>query len=520
MQQYAHLHKKISFTLRRVLCVTLHSMAAPVDFTPPVPKYTKLFINGDFVDSVSGKMFETLDPRTGEAITSVAEATKEDVDKAVKAARKAFDHGPWPRLPGTERARILNKYADLVEQHLEELARLETLDNGKPLEACRAGDIPSCVKALRYYAGYADKIHGLTLKMGGEYQGYTLHEPIGVVGQIIPWNYPLSMFFYKISPALACGCTVVIKPAEQTPLTALYAAQLGKEAGIPAGVLNVLSGFGETAGAAISSHMEIDKIAFTGSTEVGRRIMEAAAKSNLKPVMLEMGGKSPLIVMDDADVDEAVNLVHRAVYSNMGQICCAGTRIFVQEGIHDEFVKKAVERARKQVLGDPFMPGVQQGPQVDKAQFDKILKYIELGKKEQANLLIGGKCWGDKGFYVEPTIFSDVQDGMKIAQDEIFGPVMSILKFRTVEEVIERGNKTMYGLAAGIVTKNINVANRLSRSLRAGVIWINCYLVTDMDAPFGGYKMSGIGREKCIYGLESYMQVKSVICPVYESPWL
>lgn len=483
-------------------------------------KYTKLFINGEFVDSVSGKTFETFDPRTGEVITSVSEATKEDVDLAVKAARAAFDQGPWPRMSGDERGRIMYKYADLIMQHCDEIAALETLDNGKPLDMARMRVVPSTAALLRYYAGSADKIHGKTLKVSGEYQAYTLHEPIGVVGQIIPWNYPLTMFVLKISPALACGCTIVIKSAEQTPLVALYCAHLAKEAGIPPGVLNVLSGFGETAGAAISSHMDIDKIAFTGSTEVGRLIMEASAKSNLKPVTLELGGKSPLIIMDDANVDEAVNLAHLAVYVNMGQVCCAGSRVFVQEGIYDEFLKKAVARAKQEVVGDPFKPGVHQGPQIDKVQYEKVLEYIEYGKREGANLLTGGNHLGDKGFYIEPTIFSDVKDDMKIAQEEIFGPVMSILKFKTIEEVIERGNKTIYGLSAGIVTKNINVANRLSRSLCAGVVWINCYFVFSPDCPFGGYKMSGIGREYGSYSLENYLQVKCVITPLQESPWL
>jgi len=488
---------------------------------PPVTvKHTKLFINGEFVDSVSGKTFETLDPRTGEAITRVSEAQKEDVDLAVKAARAAFDHGPWPRMSGSERGRILYKYADLISQHGDELAALETFDNGKPLDMARILDIPYSVEVIRYNAGFADKIHGLTLKMSGQYQGYTLHEPIGVVGQIIPWNFPMVMFFSKVSPALACGCTIVIKSAEQTPLTALYCAQLAKEAGIPPGVLNVLSGFGETAGASISSHMDIDKISFTGSTQVGRLIMEAAAKSNLKPVTLELGGKSPLIVMDDADVDKAVNIAHHAIYNNMGQVCLAGSRVFVQEGIYDEFVKKAVARAKQQVVGDPFQPGVQHGPQIDKMQFEKILEYIQYGKRDGANLVLGGNSLGNKGFYIEPTIFSDVEDDMQIAKEEIFGPIMSILKFKTIEEVIERGNKTIYGLGAGIITKDIDIANRFARSLRAGIVWINCYLAVGADVPLGGYKMSGIGREYGSYGLTNYLQVKCVITPLQHSPWL
>jgi len=486
----------------------------------PQVKYTKLFINGEFVDSVSGKTFETIDPRTGEAITRVSEAQKEDVDLAVKAARDAFDHGPWPRMSGYERGCIMYKYAELLLQHVEELAALETLDNGKPLDMARAMDIPYSAQVIQYYAGSADKIHGLTLKMSGQYQGYTLHEPIGVVGLIIPWNYPLVMFFCKVAPALAAGCTIVIKSAEQTPLTALYCGQLAKEAGIPPGVLNVLSGFGETAGAAISSHMDIDKVSFTGSTQVGRLIMEAAAKSNLKPVTLELGGKSPVIIMDDADVDTAVNIAHLAIFNNMGQVCVAGSRVFVQEGIYHEFLKKAVARAKKQVVGDPFQPGVQHGPQIDKMQYEKVLEYIQYGKRDGANLLFGGNSLGDKGFYIEPTIFSDVEDDMQIAKEEIFGPVMSILKFKTIEEVIERGNKTIYGLAAGIVTKDINIANRLSRSLRVGTVWINCYLAVSPDAPLGGYKMSGFGREYGSYGLENYLQVKCVITPLQDSPWL
>eukprot|EP00253_Pinus_taeda_P007726 PITA_07726 len=483
-------------------------------------KFTKLFIDGESVDAVSGKTFETLDPRTGDLITRVAEGDKEDVDLAVKAARKAFDKGPWPRMSGYERGRFLNKYADLVEQHIDELAALETLDNGKPLTLARAVDVPGCIQTLRYFAGAADKIHGEILKMGGPYQGYTLHEPIGVVGQIIPWNFPLVMFFIKIAPALACGCTVVIKPAEQTPLTALYCAHLAKEAGLPPGVLNVITGFGETAGAAISSHMDIDKVAFTGSTEIGRAIMVAAAQSNLKAVTLELGGKSPLIIMDDADIEEAVNLAHMAIFFNMGQVCFAGSRIYVQDGIHDKFVKRVVERAKKQVVGDPFKPEVDHGPQIDKTQFEKILEYIEHGKREGAKLLTGGNRVGEKGFYIEPTIFSHVQEDMKIGKEEIFGPVMSIFKFKTIEEAIERGNKTIYGLAAGIVTKNIDTVNRLSRSIRAGVIWVNCYYAFDSDAPFGGYKMSGIGREQGLDALKNYLAVKCVITPLHDSPWL
>ncbi|KAJ7540123.1 hypothetical protein O6H91_10G002000 [Diphasiastrum complanatum] len=356
--------------------------------------------------------------------------------------------------------------------------------------------------------------------MSSSYQGHTLLEPIGVVGQIIPWNFPLVMVAMKVGPALACGNTVILKPAEQTPLTALYAAQLAKEAGLPPGVLNVLPGFGPTAGAAIANHNGIDKVAFTGSTEVGREVMIAAAKSNLKPVSLELGGKSPLIILDDADLDLAVTLSHLALFFNQGQVCCAGSRIFVQEGLYNTFLERITELAKKRVIGDPFQGGVDHGPLIDQIQLERVVSYIESGKKEGANLVIGGSQIGSKGYYLEPTIFADVQDNMKIAEEEIFGPVMSILKFKSLEEIVQRANNTRYGLAAGIVTKNIDVASRLSRSIRAGTIWINCYHVLDPSLPFGGYKMSGIGRENGEYALQNYLQVKAVVSPLVDSPWL
>ncbi|XP_042422184.1 aldehyde dehydrogenase family 2 member C4-like [Zingiber officinale] len=483
-------------------------------------KFTKLFINGEFVDSVSGKTFKTYDPRTGEAIADVAEGDAADVDLAVKAAREAFDHGRWPRITAHERGRLMNKFADLVEQHADELAVLDSLDAGKLLSSGKAIDLPHCIHILRYYAGAADKIHGETLKLGGEYQGYTLLEPIGVVGHIIPWNFPSTMFFLKVSPALAAGCTMVIKPAEQTPLSALYYAHLAKQAGIPDGVINVVNGFGATAGATLSSHMNVDKISFTGSTETGRKVMEAAAKSNLKTVSLELGGKSPLIIFDDADVDMAVALARVATFFNKGEICVAGSRVYVQEGIYDEFVEKAAEAAKSWKTGDPFDPTVQQGPQIDKSQFEKVLRYVELGKQEGATLVTGGKACGEKGFYIEPTIFTDVKEDMKIFQDEIFGPVMSLMKFKTIEEVIDKANSTKYGLAAGVVTKDLNIANRISRSVRAGTIWINCYFAFDPGCPFGGFKMSGFGRDLGMHAVEKYMQVKSVVTPLYSSPWL
>ncbi|XP_058206764.1 aldehyde dehydrogenase family 2 member C4-like isoform X2 [Rhododendron vialii] len=493
-----------------------------LDYLTKIPeiKFTKLFINGEFVDSVSGKTFESIDPRTGEVIARVAEGDKEDVDLAVKAARQAFDHGPWPRLPGSARRKILMKFADLIDENVEELAALEAIDAGKIFGWGKAFEIPGTAESLRYYAGAADKIHGETLKMSSANQGYTLREPIGVVGHIIPWNFPSTMFLLKVSPALAAGCTMIVKPAEQTPLNALYFAHLAKLAGIPDGVLNVITGYGTTAGAAISSHMDIDKVSFTGSTEVGRLVMQAAATSNLKPVTLELGGKSPLIIFDDADLDHAAELALAANLFNKGEVCVAGSRVFAQEGIYDQLAKKLGEKAKTWVVGDPFDPNVRQGPQIDKTQYEKVLSYIEHGKREGATLVTGGKPCGEKGYYIEPTIFSDVMDNMTIAKDEIFGPVMSLMKFKTVEEAIQRANATRYGLAAGIVTKDLNVANTVSRSIRAGTIWINTYFAFDKDCPFGGFKMSGFGKDTGMQALEQYLQVKCVVTPIYNSPWL
>ncbi|XP_021276377.1 LOW QUALITY PROTEIN: aldehyde dehydrogenase family 2 member C4 [Herrania umbratica] len=474
-------------------------------------------MKGRFV--TPGKTFEAVDPRTGEVITRVAEGDTEDIDLAVKAARHAFDHGPWPRLSGFERGRIMMKLADLIEENIEEIAALDTINGGKLFAHGQVLDVPGAARTLRYFAGAADKIHGTVLKLSKGLQGYTLREPIGVVGHIIPWNFPTILFFTKVAPALAAGCTMVVKPAEQTPLSALYYAHLAKLAGMPDGVINVVNGFGETAGAAISAHMDIDKVSFTGSTEVGRKIMAAAAASNLKPVSLELGGKSPLLIFDDADINEAVNIVFGGMFFNKGEICVASSRVYVQEGIYEKFENKLVEKAKSWVVGDPFDPRVHQGPQVDKKQFEKILSYIEHGKREGATLLTGGKRVGQKGYYIEPTIFADVKDDMIIAKEEIFGPVMSLMKFKTMEEAIKRANNTTYGLAAGIITKDLNVANTVSRSIRAGIIWINCYTALDVDCPFGGYKMSGFGRDCGLEALNQYHQIKSVVTPIRDSPW-
>ncbi|PKI66673.1 hypothetical protein CRG98_012868 [Punica granatum] len=489
-------------------------------FKIPDIKFTKLFINGEFVDSIKGRTFDTVDPRTGEVIVRIAEGDKEDVDAAVKAAREAFDHGPWPRMSGFQRARIMLKFADLIEQNIEELAALDCIDAGKLFLWGKLVDIPFGARLLQYYAGAADKVHGEVLKSSRPLHAYTLKEPIGVVGHIIPWNFPTSNFFMKVAPALAAGCTMIVKPAEQTPLSALFHAHLAKQAGVPDGVLNVVTGFGHTAGAAVSSHMDIDMVSFTGSTEVGRLIMQAAATSNLKMVSLELGGKSPLIIFDDADVDKAAELALNGILFNKGEVCAASSRVYVQEGIYGEFEKKLIEKAKAWKLGDPFDPETRQGPQVDKRQFEKVLSYIDIGMKEGATLLTGGKRWGSKGYYIEPTVFVDVKEDMRIATDEIFGPVMSLMKFRTIEEAIERANSSKYGLAAGIVTKDLNVANRVLRSIRSGIIWINCYFEFDSDFPYGGYKLSGFGRDSGLEGLQKYLQVKTVVTPLHDSPWL
>jgi aldehyde dehydrogenase (NAD+) len=471
---------------------------------------TKLLINNQWVDSKSGKTFPTINPATGEEICQVAEADAPDVDCAVQAARAAFNGGPWRTMSAAERGLLLNRLADLIERNADELARLETLDNGKPYQVARSADLPLTIACYRYYAGWADKVQGKTIPIGGNYFCYTRHEPVGVVGQIIPWNFPLLMQAWKLGPALATGNTVVLKPAEQTPLTALRVGELILEAGFPPGVVNILPGYGPTAGGAIAYHPDVDKVAFTGSTEVGHLIMEASAKSNLKRVTLELGGKSPNIVFADADMDQAIEGSHFALFFNQGQCCCAGSRLFVEEKCYDEFVEKSVARAKKRTVGDPFDSNTEQGPQVDQTQFDKVMGYIESGKQEGATLLAGGGRVGDKGFFIAPTVFADVKDGMKIAQEEIFGPVMSIIKFKGLAEVVERANNTMYGLAAAVWTRDIGKAHAIANQLRAGTVWVNCYDVFDAAAPFGGYKQSGIGRELGEYGLQQYTEVKTV----------
>jgi len=427
---------------------------------PTVGEYEQplgLFINNEFVPGVDGSSFAVINPTTEEVITQVHEATEKDVDIAVAAARKAFEEGPWPTIAPAARGALMLKLAELVERELILLASIESLDNGKSITMAK-GDIGAVAATIRYYGGWADKIHGKVVDTQDDRFNYVTHEPIGVCGQIIPWNFPLLMLAWKIGPALATGNTVVLKTAEQTPLCALYFCNLVKEAGFPPGVLNVISGIGKVAGVAMTHHMDIDKLAFTGSTAVGREVMKAAANSNLKKVTLELGGKSPNIVFDDADIDEAIKWANFGIFYNHGQCCSAGSRIYVQEGIYDKFVARFKERIKKNVVGDPFDVQTFQGPQVSQLQFDRIMSYIEHGKSDGATVEIGGERHGDKGYFIQPTIFSNVTHDMKIMQEEIFGPVASIAKFKHLDEVITHGNNTTYGLAAAIHTKNIKTA--------------------------------------------------------------
>jgi aldehyde dehydrogenase (NAD+) len=475
----------------------------------PKIQQTECFIGGKWLPAASGKTFDTIHPATEEVICKVAEGDKADVDAAVDAAREAFDNGPWRSMDARDRGALIYKLAELIEEEAEELAALETLDNGKPINDSRAADIPLVIDCLKYYAGWADKIQGKTIPIRGEYFCYTRREPVGVVGQIIPWNFPALMAAWKWGPALAAGCTIVMKPAEQTPLTCLRMARLAQKAGIPDGVINVVPGYGPTAGAALVAHPGVDKIAFTGELSTAKIIQKAAAET-MKRLTFELGGKSPNVIFADADLDAAVEGAHFALYFNQGQCCCAGSRLFIEQKVYDEVIDRIAEKNKSTKIGDPFDPQTQQGPQVDKAQFDKILKYVEYGKQDGAKCVTGGKRHGSKGYYVEPTLFAGVTDEMRIAREEIFGPVMSALKFKNVDEIIQRSNDTNFGLAAAVWTRDVAKAHRYAKEVRAGTVWVNCYDVFDAAAPFGGFKESGLGRELGEAGLDNYTESKTV----------
>jgi len=471
----------------------------------------KMLIDGRWVEG--SQSFDTINPATGEVLTQIAEAGASDVDRAVEAARRAFDSkgGAWRKMSASERGRLIWKFADLVEQHIDELAELETLDNGKPIFESRNVDMPMAIDVLRYYAGWATKLHGETVNTFDAAFTYTLREPVGVVGLIIPWNFPLLLASWKLGPALACGNTIVMKPAEQTPLSTLFLGELAVEAGFPAGVINIVTGGPET-GKAMVRHPAIDKIAFTGSTAVGKEIMRGAADT-LKRVTLELGGKSPNIVFADADIDSAVKGAINGIFYGKGEVCSAGSRLFVESTVRDEFLEKLIGRAQKMVPGDPLDPKTRMGAIVSQEQMQTVLGYIQAGKSEGAKLLTGGNrvsVNGDKGFFIEPTVFGDVHNDMKIAQEEIFGPVLATLKFGDIDEVVEQANRNLYGLAAAVWTRDIKKAHQVSRQLRAGTVWINTYGLMDAALPFGGYKSSGFGRELGQAALEHYTEVKTV----------
>jgi aldehyde dehydrogenase (NAD+) len=469
---------------------------------------TELLIDGAFVESAGGKRFATVNPATEETIAQVAEGGREDVDRAVRAAHGALS--TWSRMDARERGKRLARWADLIDEHREELGRLESLDNGKPLTESLGYDAPSAAATIRYFAGWADKLEGRTIPVSGPYFSYTRPEPVGVCGHIIPWNFPMPMAAWKLGPALAAGCTSVLKPAEQTPLTALRMGELALEADIPPGVLNIVPGFGEDgAGEALVGHPLVDKIAFTGEYKTAQVIKRQTADT-MKRLSFELGGKSPNIVFDDADLDAAVEGAVGAIFLNMGQNCCAGSRAFVHAKVYDRFVEQLAEKAKQRKIGDPFAPDTEHGPQIDKAQFDKIRHYIGLGTEQGATRVTGGERVFDRGYFIQPTVFADVQDEMAIATDEIFGPVVSVLRFEGLDEVIERANHTMFGLAAAVWTKDISRVHAISENVKAGTVWVNCYNIVDPAAPFGGFKMSGIGRELGAQALAAYTETKTV----------
>ncbi len=480
---------------------------------PAETRKYQLFIDGQWVEAQSGKTFTTPNPATGQDLAEIAEAERADIDRAVEAARRAFD-GKWSKLSARDRGRLLYKLSQLIEKNAAELAQLETADNGKPIRESQFVDLPQVVENFEYFAGWATKIEGETIPVPGKMFNYTLREPVGVCGQIIPWNFPLLMAAWKLGPALAAGNTVVLKPAEQTPVTALELGKLIQEAGFPEGVVNIVPGFGETAGAALAAHPGINKIAFTGSTEVGKLIARAAA-DNLTKVSLELGGKAPNIVFADADLEQAVNGAMMGIFFNQGQVCCAGSRLFVEEEVKDEFLARLKEKSEKIVVGDPMDKATHMGPQVSLEQLERIKSYVTIGRGEGAGVYCGGdapKLEGafQQGYFFQPTILTEVKNQMRVAQEEIFGPVVSVLSFKDEDDLIKQANETIYGLSAGIWTRDITRAHRFAKEIKAGVVWINTFNMFNAASPFGGYKQSGYGREMGKHALELYTQIKSV----------
>jgi phenylacetaldehyde dehydrogenase len=494
-------------------------MSTPIQLSEKVQHYLnqarKMLIDGNWVEAVSGKTFAVINPADGKPIAQVAEGESADVDLAVKAARRAFECHEWAGMPPNVRARLLWKLADLLEANTQEFAELESLDNGKPISVAVAADVPLAVDMLRYMAGWATKLEGSTIPISipytpdAHYFAYTQREPVGVVAQIIPWNFPLLMAAWKLAPALATGCTVILKPAEQTPLTALRLGELILEAGFPAGVVNIVTGFGETAGAALAAHNGVDKVAFTGSTEVGKIILKAAA-GNLKKVSLELGGKSPNIIFKDAQLDLAIVGASNAIFFNHGQCCCAGSRLYVQESVFDQVVEGVVQQANNIKVGVGLDPLSEMGPLVSHEQITRVCSYIESGLDEGAKALAGGKRLGESGYFVEPTVLGNVKQGMKVVQEEIFGPVVTVMPFNDIEELTPLANDSVYGLAAGIWTQDISKAHAMAARIKAGTVWVNCYNIFDAALPFGGYKQSGWGREMGSEVLDLYTQVKAV----------
>jgi len=493
------------------------TLTAPI--APPTHKYVgsrrQLLIDGQWVDAVGGRTFKTINPATEEVICEVAEAGPEDVDRAVKAARKAFESGEWPALKPMQRERLLHKLADLIEANAKELAELESMDNGKAVSAALARDLVAAQARTRYMAGWASKLEGRTMPVsinmpGAEFHAYTVREPVGVVGAIIAWNFPLQMCLGKIAPALAAGCTVVLKPAENTPLTALRVGELILEAGFPAGVVNIVTGYGSVTGQALIDHPDVNKISFTGSTAVGKIIAHACA-NNMTRFALELGGKSPVIIGPDADLDVAITGAANAIFGNMGQVCVAGSRLYIDESIYKDVVDGVAEVAKKLKIGPGYLPDTQQGPLVSEVQMNRVLNYIEAGKSDGGTAITGGERHGNQGWYVKPTVFTGLTNEAKIVREEIFGPVVVAQPYKSIDDIAAIANDTTYGLAASIWTKDLSFAHRLARRIKAGTVWVNCHSALDPSVPFGGYKQSGMGRESGEKGIEMYTENKSVI---------